>query len=205
MRKLIVTNIISLDGYNAGPSDNVMAMPMDAFFDAYNAERLGTADTLLLGRRTYDGFKGFWPTIVDDDETVTALRQEPREQEALREISRRNNAIEKMVVSDTLTVAETAPWTQTTTIVRRAEAHQRVADLKCGSGRDIVVFGSHVLWNDLLAAGLVDELHLMVGATVLGDGIPAFGGASVPSLRLIDTESRDGSSNIIVRYDARPA
>lgn len=205
MRKLIVTNIVSLDGFYEGPGGNVMALPMDAFFDANNAERLRTADTLLLGRRTYDGFKGFWPTVVDDNELVSALREDPREQEVLREISRSNNAIEKVVVSDTLTANETAPWTKTTTIVGRSDAHQRVADLKAGSGGDIVVIGSHILWNDLLAAGLVDELHLMVGATVLGDGTPAFGGASVPSLRLIDTESRDGSSNVIVRYDAQPA
>lgn len=204
MRKLIVTNIVSLDGYYEGPDGNVMALPMDAFFDAYNAERLRTATTLLLGRRSYEGFKGFWPTIVDDDETVAALRSAPADQEVLREISRRNNEIAKVVISDTLTAADTTPWADTTTIVRRDDAHRQVADLKAGEGGDILVFGSRTLWNDLLAAGLVDELHLMVGASVLGAGSPAFGGASVPTLRLIGTETRNGSDNVIVRYDARP-
>jgi dihydrofolate reductase len=37
------------------------------------------------------------------------------------------------------------------------------------------MFGSHVLWNDLLTAGLVDELHLMIGSAFLGDGVPVFG------------------------------
>jgi dihydrofolate reductase len=63
MRKLIVCNIMSLDGYYEGPGGNVMVLPLDQAFDAYNAERLRAADTLLLGRTTYDGFKGFWPSV----------------------------------------------------------------------------------------------------------------------------------------------
>jgi dihydrofolate reductase len=66
MRKLIVSNIMSLNGYYTGPDNNVMALPMDEAFDAYNAERLRAADTLLLGRTTYDGFRGFWPSVADD-------------------------------------------------------------------------------------------------------------------------------------------
>lgn len=66
MRKLIVTNIVSLDGYFEGPGGNVMALPMDGAFDTYNAERLRAADTLLLGRRTFEMFQGFWPTVADN-------------------------------------------------------------------------------------------------------------------------------------------
>jgi len=60
MRKLIVTNAMSLDGYYEGPGKDVMALfdyrwayPTDESFDAYNAERLRAADTLLLGRVSY--------------------------------------------------------------------------------------------------------------------------------------------------------
>lgn len=63
MRKLIVSNIVSLDGYCAGPGGDVMALPMDDSFDTYNVERLQAADTLLLGRKTYELFKGFWPQM----------------------------------------------------------------------------------------------------------------------------------------------
>ncbi len=66
MRKLIVCNIMSLDGYYTGPGNNVMVLPMDEAFDAYNAERLRAADTLLLGRTTYEGFKGFGPSVTAD-------------------------------------------------------------------------------------------------------------------------------------------
>jgi dihydrofolate reductase len=104
-------------------------------------------------------------------------------------------------VSDSLTTDDTAPWTKTTTIVERADAHQAVAELKDRPGKDILMFGSRTLWNDLLVAGLVDELHLMVGAAVLGGGTPAFGTGPVPPLRLVTTRRRDGSDNLLLRYE----
>jgi dihydrofolate reductase len=201
MRKLIVSNIMSLDGYYEGPGKNVMVLfdyrwevyPMDESFDAYNAERLHAADTLLLGRVSYDGFKSFWPSVADD----------PNATPIQREISRLNNAIDKVVVSDSLTSEETDPWHENTRIIRRAEAHEQIAELKRQPGKDILVFGSRTLWNDLLANDLVDELHLMIGPVVLGAGTPVFDGQPAVLLRLIETRTWDGSGNVLVRYDVR--
>ena len=190
MRKLIVANIMSLDGYSDGPGGNVMVMPMDGRFDAYNAERLATADTLLLGRRSYELFKGFWPPRADAPDATPVER----------EVSRLENAIDKVVVSDDITGDETDPWRDTTTIVLRADAHEHVAELKRGSGGDILVFGSRTLWNELLDAGLVDELHLIVGSVVVGGGTPIFGTDSAPRLRLLGAQTWDGSDNVLVRY-----
>jgi hypothetical protein len=67
MRKLIVCNIISLDGFYSGPGGDVMAMPFDAGFSDYNAERLRAADTLLLGRTSYEDFRSYWPTVAEDE------------------------------------------------------------------------------------------------------------------------------------------
>lgn len=92
----------------------------------------------------------------------------------------------------------TGPWTDTTTVIARAKAHAYIADLKSGDGGDILVFGSHTLWNDLLAADLVDELHLIIGAVALGGGTPAFTTAN--SLRLIGTRTFDGSDNHLAQY-----
>jgi dihydrofolate reductase len=194
IRKLIVSNIMSLDGYYEGPGENVMVLfdyrrevyPMDESFDAYNAERLHAADTLLLGRTTYDGFRGFWPSVADD----------PNATPIQREISRLNNAIDKVVISDSLTSEETNPW-HNTRIISRADAHEQIAELKRQPGKDILVFGSRILWNDLLANDLVDELHLM------GSGTPVFDDQPAVSLRLIDTHTWDGSGNVLVRYEVR--
>jgi dihydrofolate reductase len=201
MRKLIVSNIMSLDGYFEGPGGNVLALPMDGFFDEHNLERLRAADTLLLGATTYTGLKGYWPAVAADPEVSPAVAANPDVADIHRETGRRNNEIQKVVVSDSLTADDTAPWTETTTIVRRADARQVVADLKDQPGKDILMFGSRTLWNDLLVAGLVDELHLMVGATVLSGGTPTFGGGPIPPLRLVDTRRRDGSDNLLVRYE----
>jgi dihydrofolate reductase len=205
MRNLIVSNAMSLDGYYTGPDGNVMVLELDPAFDAYNAERLRAADTLLLGRRSFEGFKSFWPSVAEDPD--------PKWSDAHREISRRDNEIDKLVVSDSLTADDTKPWRQSTRIVKRRDAHQQIAQLKEQAGNQILVFGSRTLWGDLLAHGLVDELHLMIGPVVVGAGTPAFDVpvasahrpdrpvASEHSLRLIDTRTWDGSGNVLVRYE----
>lgn len=200
MRKLIVCNIMSLDGYVTGPGGNVMVMPMDGFFDAYNLDRQRTADTLLLGATTYRGLKSYWPAVAENPSVSPAVALDPGVADLHREIGQRNNEYRKVVVSDSLSKDDTAPWTDTTTIVSRADAHRAVAELKEQQGLDILTFGSRTLWTDLLAAGLVDELHLMVGPVAVGGGIPAFGDAPVPRLRLLDTLRREGSENVVLRY-----
>ena len=190
MRKLIVANIVSLDGFYAGLGENVMVLPMDHRFDAYNTERIKTADTLLLGATSYRMFSGFWPAMADD----------PTASPEHREFAQLENAIQKVVVSDSIDAGDTGPWRDTTRIVRRADAHEAIAKLKQEGDGDILMFGSHVLWNDLLAAGLVDEVHFIVGSVVLGDGTPAFIGVPDSSLKLLGTESWDDSDNVLVRY-----
>jgi dihydrofolate reductase len=201
MRKLIVSNIMSLDGYFEGPGKNVMALPMDGFFDELNLERLRAADTLLLGATTYSGLKGYWPAVAENPEVSPAVAANPDVADIHRETGLRNNQIQKIVVSDSLTADDTAPWTETTTIVRRVDARRAVADLKDGPGKDILMFGSRTLWNDLLVAGLVDELNLMVGAAVLGGGTPTFSAGPVPPLRLVGTRRWDGSDNVLLSYE----
>jgi dihydrofolate reductase len=191
MRKLVVTILISLDGYVAGPGGDVMAMPLDESFSAYNLERLRTADTLLLGRTTFLGFRSYWPAVADD----------PKQPETEREISRRNTAARKVVVSDSLSPDDLVGWGESE-LVRRAAAHDAVRKLKAQDGADILVFGSVPVWNDLLAAGLVEELHVMVGNGILGDGVPAFTRGLTERLRLQEARRLEGSDNVLLVYGA---
>ena len=117
-----------------------------------------------------------------------------------RELSRLENAIEKVVVSDRITADQTDPGRDITRIVPRADAQEQIAELKRRPGRDILVFGSRTLWNHLLGAGLVDELQLTIGSVVLGAGTPAFGPAPPAPLRLLGTQTFADSDNVLVRY-----
>jgi dihydrofolate reductase len=188
MRKLIVFTMVSVDGYVSGPGGNVMVLPFDQAFDPCCAERLHAADTMLLGRTTFAGMVQYWPPLADD----------PNAPEVEREISRLNTAIDKVVVSDTLTAEQATPWQDTTRIVGRSDARAVVTELKQADGRDIVVFGSRTLWNSLLADGLVDEVHLLIGAGAIGAGLPAFDRPA--KLRLLDTRTFDGCDSVLVRY-----
>jgi dihydrofolate reductase len=193
MRTLIVSNIISIDGYYEGPGGNVMALPMDASFNAYNVERLRAADTLLLGANTFRGFAAYWPPVADD----------PSADEDNREISRLNGAIDKLAISDSLTASDAGAWADTSRIVSRADAHDAIRELKQHDGGEILMFGSRTTWHDLFKAGLVDELHIMVGGAVLGGGTPAFPDGAAATLELLGTRTSDGSDNVLVRYGVR--
>ena len=133
MSKVVVSSIVSVDGYTEGPGGNVMAMPMDHAFDEHNAERMRAAGSLLLGGTTYRGFVGFWPGMVDNPDATPGSRVVAQ---------RYADGIPITVVSDTLTEAETGPWRDQTTIVRRADAHEAVARLREQDGGDALMFGS---------------------------------------------------------------
>ncbi len=175
MRKLIVCNIVSLDGYYEGPGKDVMALPFDEAFDDYNAERLRAADPLLLGRRSFEGFKSYWPPVAD--------RSDARPVE--REISRLNSAIDKVVISDSLTES---PWDNAE--VAGGDLAETIGELKARPGRDIITYGGSTLVRDLIGRGLLDELNLFVNPAAIGTGLPVFPDAEERvALRLVEARA----------------
>src|SRR5215471_17351354 len=191
MRKIIVFNIISLDGYHTGPNNEVSVMfpMMGGVFDTYNAELLRTADLHLVGRISFELFQSFWPKVAENPESDEWTPEQ-------RELSQAGRSVKAIVVSDTLT--GNRPDIR---IIRRADAYEQIAELKRQPGKDILITGSRTLWNDLLAHDLVDEVHLMIGNGILGKGVPVFEGKPDASLRLIDVRSWEDSDHILVRYE----
>ena len=190
MRKLIVSVISTLDGYAAGEGGNVFVMPIDLGFDRYNLERMRAADTVLFGAASFHGARNYWPPLAEDASAP----------EVEREISRLYDGLDKVVISDSTGTGDTAPWSENTEIVRRTAAHARVAELKSDDRGDIICFGSLTAWNDLLAHGLVDELHILVGPGAIGSGVPTFDRPVERELALLDARPLEDSKLVALRY-----
>ena len=119
MRKLIVSNFVTVDGYYEGKNRSMNSIfdyyhedyHGDDHFDFYNTERMHAADTLLLsGRTSFLGNKEYWSGVLQDP-NATAIR---------REFAGLIQSIEKIVVSDHLTAEELGDW-DNTRIVKRAD------------------------------------------------------------------------------------
>lgn len=158
-RRLVAIEYVSLDGVVQAPGH--AEEDTDGGFDhggwtgpfledhgRYMREALNTMGALLLGRRTYDIWAPYWPTITDPANEIAGML----------------NAVPKYVASTTLA---SGSWPTTTVITDVAE---QVAQLKHQDGKDIVVMGSSDLAQSLMRHDLLDEYRLMIHPVVLGHG-----------------------------------
>jgi len=128
-----------------------------------------TADGFLVGRRTFEDLRGYWPQQTDDATGVTDYL----------------NQVQKYVISSTMTDAK---WQNST--ILSGDPVERVRELKEKPGQDIVVTGSITLCHTLLEAGLVDEYRLFVYPVVQGRGRRLFPeGFEVPEVRLLEAKA----------------
>lgn len=199
MRKVVVNNIVSLDGFYAGADGNPLVLEMDGAFDRANLESITAADVVVLGGSSFDGMSSYWPFVADAPEPDDPGAPDARRfDDVNRAISRRYNELPKVVVSDRAAVAADNAWYDSTTVVPRADIGTWIDRARAAGEGDILVFASHILWNALLADGLVDELHLMVSPNTLGGGVRLFTVAA--RLTLLEARRFDDSSNVQLRY-----
>lgn len=159
MRRIIVTEFITLDGVVEAPGGNEtdhihggwQARFANEEIGKYKKEELAAVDGLLLGRKTYDQFAAYWPTQTG------AGFADPI------------NALPKYIVSDRLTHTG---WNNCFLL---RDVRSDVRELKQTEGGDILVYGSATLVKALLAEQLVDELRLLLYPVSLGGGLRIFG------------------------------
>jgi dihydrofolate reductase len=155
LRKVIVFNMLSVDGYFEGLNRDINWHNVDEEFNDFAIEQLNTAGTLLFGRVTYQLMESYWPTpdSLQDDPIVAGLM----------------NQIPKFVFSKSL---ESANW-QNTTLVK-GDAAEAVTSLKELPGKDMFVFGSGEFVSYLAQHDLIDEYRLIFSPILLGRGNPLF-------------------------------
>jgi dihydrofolate reductase len=183
MSRLVVSEFVSLDGVMEEPRWTFEYHDKRPWTEDQmkfkNGELFGS-DSLLLGRVTYQGFAGAWPSMQDDPEGY----------------GKRMNGLPKYVVSRTL---EKAEWNNSRVI--SGDVAAEVTKLKEQPGQDILVFGSCSLVQTLLQLGMVDELRLMVYPVVLGSGKRLFNSPLHAALKPVETRAF-GSGVVLLRYQA---
>lgn len=186
MRKIVVTEFVTLDGVMQDPGGaekntfkhGGWSMPYwsDEFASVKNNE-LMASDAQLLGRVTYEGFAKAWPTM-----------------QGTGGFGAKMNSMKKYVVSTTL---KTAEWNNSTIISDNVV--EEITKLKNQSGGDILVAGSAKLVQFLMKNNLVDEFTLLVYPVVVGEGKRLFADAPKIDLKLVESKSF-ATGVILLRY-----
>lgn len=160
MRRIIITEFITVDGVIEAPGGGedfdrggwAFQFERGEEGDKFKLQELFDVDGQLLGRKTYEGFAAAWPDRDDDAGFAEKM-----------------NGMPKYVVSNKL---ENPTWNNTT--VLSGDGVEAVRKLKEDGDGDLLVAGSAQLSQSLLAAGLVDELRLMVFPLIVGAGKKLF-------------------------------
>ena len=160
MRKVVAYTLVSVDGVVEDPERFVLEF--DEVMEANLGEVIGTQDTVLLGRRMYDEWSDYWP--ASDDQPFADFI----------------NTVQKYVATATPLLTT---WSNAEAVGGPVEDFVR--ELQAGEGGDIGIHGSISLTQSLLAAGLVDEVRLLVAPRVVGGGRRLFEDDAAYSLELL--------------------
>lgn len=162
MRKIIVSNLVTLDGFFAGPNGEIDWFITDNEFFEDTPGMLDQADAFLFGRVTYEGMLSYWTS--------------PAAQTDQPEIAERMNAIPKIVFSKTLDKVEWGKWDNAQLV--KGDIGEAVTRLKQQPGKDMVIFGSGEIVAALTQLGLIDEYRIFLNPLIIGGGKSMFAGVT---------------------------
>ena len=181
MRKVIVSNLVSLDGFFEGPNKELDWFVVDEEFFDYARDLLGTVDTILFGRVTYQMMESYWPAETDNDPVITD----------------KMNNLPKIVFSKTLSSTPWGKWNNARLV--KENIPEEIRKMKQQAGKDMVIFGSGILVSDFTQLGLIDEYRIILNPVVLGKGNPLFKGLQDKlNLKLLKTKTL--SSGVVILY-----
>jgi dihydrofolate reductase len=129
----------------------------------------------------------------------TAVAADESQSDRDHEIAELVTTLEALVISDTMQIAPDAPWASSTHVIARNDAPGEIARLKQGDGGDLLMFGSSTTWNPLLEQGLVDELVVLIGSGLMGDGSKLYSGPPA-DLQLVRAQVLSDSQLVELRY-----
>jgi len=188
MRKVVMLNRISIDGFFASP--NEMTGGMDWFVPDPEVDKavhgLGSApaDTLLLGARTYTMFQHSWVPMLKDPNTPSELKA----------VAQELTNMTKIVFSHTLT---SSTWENTRFV--DSDLPGTVRNLKRQKGSDIMIMGSGTIVQQLTDAGLIDEYVFVVSPVIAGKGKALFKDVEQRGISLLSSRSF-ASGNVVLQY-----
>lgn len=186
MRKIVVLENVSLDGYFTGPNgetDWFVAQPGNQKeLDEFAVDSIKSTDTLLFGRVTYELMAGFW-------QTADAIKNAPL-------LAERMNNLPKIVFSRTLDRVE---WRNTRLVKYNIE--EEMEKMKNQPGKNMAILGSGSIVSYFAQHGLIDEISLMVNPVILGGGRSIFQGVKERlRLKLLEARTFEVPANVLLRY-----
>jgi dihydrofolate reductase len=194
MRKIILSIMVSADGFIARADGNIDWFLTDASFEEEMLTLLGGVDAMLFGRKSYELLADFWPTAGSPSSPDAPGGFTSRERAI--EFARLMNTIPKIVFSRTLKQLRWGPGE-----LVQHDVPGAIARLTAAPGRDLVLFAGAGLAQTFMQLDRIDEYRLMVHPVMLGTGIALFDGA-LPERQLTLRGAQTFSSGVVLlRYD----
>jgi len=184
MRKIIVFNLVSLDGFFAGVDGNIDWHNVDDEFNKFAIEQTRTFGAIIFGHTTYQLFESYWPVALRDPKTS------PDD----REVAQIIDNIQKIVFSKTL---ENVTWNNSKLF--KEIIPEEIKELKQQEEKDIVIFGSGTIVQEMTNLGLIDEYRFLVNPIILGEGRPMFSNIKKLKLKLLSTRIFE-NGNVLLCY-----